>query len=64
MTDYSGLLIDRTAIVSAIGPVLIAMSEHRYLSSDGVGLRATWRFGQAVARPERIGKFTITPPGS
>jgi len=59
MTDYSGLVIDRSAIVSATGPVLIATSEHAYFDNDGVGLRATWRFGHVVVRPERIGKFTI-----
>jgi len=59
MTDYSGIVIDRSAIVTAAGPVLIATSEHAYFDSDGVGRRATWRFGHIVVRPERICKFTI-----
>jgi HK97 family phage major capsid protein len=63
MTNYSGLVIDRSAIVSAVGSVLIATSEHQYFDSDSVGVRATWRFGQAVVRPTRIGMFAITPPG-
>ena len=62
--NYSGVVIDRTAIVTAAGSVRIATSEHAYFGSDGVGLRATWRFGHVVVRPERIGKFTITAPGS
>jgi hypothetical protein len=53
-----------TAIVTAAGSVQIATSEHAFFGSDGVGLRATWRFGHVVVRPERIGKFTITAPGS
>jgi HK97 family phage major capsid protein len=62
--DYSGVVIDRAAVVSAVGQVKIAVSEHQYFSSDSVLLRATWRFGHAVVRPDRIGKFAITPPGS
>jgi hypothetical protein len=42
----------------------IATSEHAYLSSDGVGLRSTWRLGHVVVCPERIGKFTISSGGS
>jgi hypothetical protein len=30
-----------------------------YFSSDGVGIRATWRTGHGIPRPERIGKFTV-----
>jgi HK97 family phage major capsid protein len=62
--DYSGIVLDRNAIVSAVGPVKVATSEHQYFSSDSVLLRATWRFGHVVVRPDRIGKFTITPEGS
>ena len=64
MTDYTGVIVDRSAIVTAAGSVQIATSEHAFFGSDGVGLRATWRFGHVVVRPERIGKFTILGPGS
>lgn len=64
MTDYSGVIVDRSAIVTAAGSVQTATSEHAFFGSDGVGLRATWRFGHVVVRPERIGKFTILGPGS
>ncbi len=37
----------------------VATSEHQYFSSDSVLLWATWRFGHAVVRPNRIGTFTI-----
>ncbi|OBG79098.1 phage major capsid protein [Mycobacterium sp. E3305] len=64
ITNYSGLVVDKYAIVSAVGPVRIATSEHRYFDSDGIAIRATWRFGHVVVRPERLGKFTIAEPGS
>lgn len=64
VSDYTGLVVDSHAVVSAVGAVKVATSEHQYFSSDSVLLRATWRFGHVVVRPDRIGKFTITPDGS
>lgn len=55
----TGFVVDRSAIVSAVGQVRIANSEHEYFSSDSVAVRATWRTGHKVMRPERIGKFTV-----
>lgn len=57
-----GFLIDRNAIVSAVGPVLVSRSEHTYFSSDSVAVRVTWRIGAAVMRPERMGTFTVPGP--
>lgn len=62
--NYTGLVVDRNAIVSAVGQVRIANSEHQYFSADSVAVRATWRIGHAVVRPNRIGTFTIGEPGS
>ncbi|MDW5610007.1 MULTISPECIES: phage major capsid protein [Mycolicibacterium] len=62
--DYTGLVVDQRAVVSAVGPIKVATSEHEYFSSDSVLLRATWRFGHVVVRPNRIGKFSIVEPGS
>lgn len=62
--SFSGLVIDRSAVVSAVGPIKIAVSEHQYFSSDSVALRATWRIGWNVVRPNRIGTFTVVQPGS
>lgn len=56
----SGLVLDQSAIVSAVGDVLVAQSEHAYFASDSIALRCTWRFGQNVVKPNRIGKFTVT----
>jgi HK97 family phage major capsid protein len=64
MPDYTGVVVDRNSVVSAIGSVVISTSEHKYFDSDGIALRATWRFGHVVARPNRLGKFTIVPAGS
>ena len=62
--DYSGVVLDRNAIVSAVGQVQVATSAHQFFSSDSVLLRATWRTGHQVVRPERIGTFTIAGGGS
>ncbi|MGK2881304.1 MAG: phage major capsid protein [Mycobacterium sp.] len=56
---YSGLVLDRNAVVAAVGEVKIATSEHEYFSSDSIALRATWRIGWNIVRPNRIGSFTI-----
>ena len=64
MPSYSGLLIDRSAVVSAVGQVYVAVSEHRYFEYDSQMLRITWRIGQNVVRPDRCGKFTVAAPGS
>lgn len=62
MTAGTGLVIDRTAIPSAVGTVNVATSDQVYFTSDSIALRATWRIGWNVVRPERIGKFTVTAP--
>lgn len=64
MDPHTGLVIDRQAIVSAVGSVQVANSEHALFAHDSVLLRATWRFGHVVVRPNRIGKFTIAAAGS
>jgi HK97 family phage major capsid protein len=62
--DYSGVVLDQRAIVSAVGQVKVATSEHQYFSSDSILLRATWRFGHIMVRPNRLGVFTIAGGGS
>lgn len=64
MLSLTGLVIDRNAIVSAVGPVQVATSQDAYFSTDDVGLRATWRIGQNIVRPDRVGTFTVAPGGS
>ncbi|MBU3749814.1 MAG: phage major capsid protein [Mycobacterium sp.] len=57
--SMTGLVIDRAAIVSAVGPVQVATSADAYFSTDDIGLRATWRIGQNIVRPDRVGTFTV-----
>lgn len=61
---YGALLIDQSAIVSAVGPVQVSVSEHTYFSSDSIALRATWRIGWNAVRPSWVGKFHLTVLGS
>ncbi|AWG98713.1 phage major capsid protein [Rhodococcus ruber] len=62
LTSGTGLVIDRSAVVSAVGDVQLAVSQDVYFASDSVGIRCTWRFGANVVRPDRIGSFTVTDP--
>lgn len=56
----SGVVVDRSQIPTAVGPVKVAQSDHAAFTSDSVVLRATWRIGfGAIPRPERIGRFTV-----
>jgi HK97 family phage major capsid protein len=57
--DFTGLVVDQTAIVSAVGPVFIATSEHPYFASDSIAVRATFRTGHVVVHPDRCGTFSI-----
>lgn len=59
MTAGTGLVIDKSAVVSAVGAVTLAQSEHVYFSSDSIALRCTFRFGANVVRPDRVGTFTV-----
>ena len=43
---------------------MISTSEHQYFSSDSIALRATWRIGWNIVRPNWVGKFLMTEPGS
>ncbi|MDJ0099911.1 phage major capsid protein [Gordonia alkanivorans] len=55
----SGLVIDKTQVIAALGPVNVATSDQAYFASDSVGVRVTFRFGFALPRPERIGAFEV-----
>lgn len=61
LSTNSGVVVDRTAIASAVGPVQVATDESIYFNTDEVGLRATWRLGWNAVRPDRLGTFTVTP---
>jgi HK97 family phage major capsid protein len=57
--EHSGLVVDRTAIASAVGPVRVSQSEHAAFKADATVVKATWRIGWNLVRPERIGRFTV-----
>lgn len=59
MSANTGLVIDKSAIVSALGTVNVATSDQVFFNSDSIGLRATWRIGHNIVKPERIGSFTV-----
>lgn len=42
----------------------MATSTDFYFDSDGVALRATFRFGQKIADTARVVELTIATPGS
>lgn len=56
------LVVDPTAVASAVGPVQVATSTERYFESDAVGLRATWRLGWSVQHADRIGSVDVADP--
>jgi len=57
-----GIMLDRTAIVSAVGQVRVAQSDHAYFSADAYALRCTWRFGAIPVHANRIATFTVADP--
>lgn len=62
LSGSNGLVIDRNAVVSAVGTVQVSVSDQVYFASDSVGVRCTWRFGATVVKPARVAKFTVTAP--
>ena len=58
----SGLIVDMSDIVSAVGPVNVSTSSDVYFTSDSIGLRVTFRFGATVVHADRHTKFTVTAP--
>lgn len=53
------LVYDATEVVAAYGDLLVARSDDAYFASDSVAVRATFRVGWEVVRPERLQKLTV-----
>lgn len=51
------LVLDKDAIASAVGHVMVASSEHAYFNSDSIALRCTWRIGWSVMHTDRLVKI-------
>lgn len=64
LTADTGILLDTTAVVSAIGPVRIDVSEQSMFAFDSRQVRGTVRSGHVVVRPSRVAKFTVAAEGS
>lgn len=59
LTGTDLMVIDQSAVVSAVGAVNVMTSEHAYFSSDSIALRCTFRFGANTVYPDRIAKLTV-----
>lgn len=59
----TGVVYDRSAIVSAVGDLQLAVSTDAYFASDSIAVRCTFRFGAALVRPDRVGTFSIAAAG-
>jgi HK97 family phage major capsid protein len=54
VTDWSLVVLDRNAILSVYGQILIARSDDYGFNRDVVYIRATWRAGQQVSDVDRV----------
>lgn len=59
VTQGTALMLDRSEVVAALGPLRLARSEDAFFTMDAVGIRATWRIGWGVVRPARLQKLTV-----
>ncbi|WP_280507809.1 phage major capsid protein [Nocardia flavorosea] len=55
------LVVDSTAVISAAGQVMVAVSEHAAFSSDSILVRGTWRIGHGLPRADRLGILDVGP---
>lgn len=53
------IVVDPTAIASAVGPFEVFQSEHQYFEYDSIAIRATWRIGWAVQHADRIAVIDV-----
>ncbi|MCV7122300.1 phage major capsid protein [Mycobacterium lacus] len=54
VTQGNLVVLDKRAILSVIGQVLVATSQDYLFGKDSIATRLTWRFGAKVSRPERV----------
>lgn len=59
VTGSTLVVADRGAVLSAVGPVLLATSEHHLFAKDSVALRITFRFGAVITWPERVVEIPV-----
>lgn len=57
------LVIDRRAVLSAYGALMVAVSEHAEFKRDALVTRITWRLGATIAHPERVVELRVAGVG-
>lgn len=60
MSPGTILILDRSQVISSVGPIRLEQSEHAYFEQDALGRRVTWRIGWNVVHPERLAKLAVT----
>ena len=58
ITALSGVVLDRSAVVSAVGPVDVAVDNSVFFTATR-GIACDMEVGFNVVRPDRIAKFTV-----
>jgi HK97 family phage major capsid protein len=53
------IVLDKRAVLSAYGPLTVAVSEHAAFAKDSITTRLTWRIGAAITHPERVVELTV-----
>jgi HK97 family phage major capsid protein len=53
------LVLDRKAVLSAYGPLTLAVSEHAAFRKDNIVTRLTWRFGAVIADENRVVELRV-----
>lgn len=59
ITAGTALMLDKSEVVAAYGQLLLARSDDAFFQNDAVAIRATWRIGWNIVRPNRLQKLTI-----
>jgi HK97 family phage major capsid protein len=54
------LVVDQAEVMAAVSPLAVAVSQDVYFDSDSVAIRATFRVGWGLPRPDRTAKITVT----
>lgn len=54
------LVVDKGAVPSAVGDVLVATSDQVYFKSDSIAVRVTFRLGWNAVRPDRIAVLDVS----
>lgn len=59
VTQGKALMLDKSEVVAAYGPMRLARSDDAFFVADSVAIRATWRIGWNIIRPARLQLLTV-----